>query len=211
MLDVEPIRERHEALIRCSRQHAQAAGLGVVLLGLAGGWWAAVGLLNLPLHVTWPYALVAACSTLLVGGGSMAIARARCLPLIALALRDVWRAAAVVLGALALAVSCCGALLRSTHHEALAPVVITLLVGLHMLPLARIFHLAMYRQTGLWLIALALSVWAFAPPVLGAGSAPVALWPSLLDLGGAGILWATALGSLRRLVIILRAAEASVP
>lgn len=211
MLDVEPIRERHTARICGSRQHAQAAGLGVVLLGLAGGWWAAVGLLNLPLHVTWPYALVAACASLLVGGGSWAAARARCLPLIGLALRDVWRATIIVLGALALAVSCGGALLRSTHHEALVPVVITLLVGLHMLPLARLFHLPLYRQTGLWLIALALCVCAFVPPVLAAGSAVVPMWPSLLDLGGSAILWATALWSLRRLIGILGAAEASEP
>lgn len=37
MLEVEPVREQHLILIRCSRQYGQAAGLGVALLGLAGG------------------------------------------------------------------------------------------------------------------------------------------------------------------------------
>jgi hypothetical protein len=53
MPEVEPVREQHLILIRCSRQYAQAAGPGVASLGLAGGCWLSAGLLRLPKAPAW--------------------------------------------------------------------------------------------------------------------------------------------------------------
>lgn len=207
MLEVEPVREQHLILIRCSRQHGKAAGLGAALLGLAGGCSLAAGLLKLPAPPAWPFVLIAAGTSVLVGGGCWAAARARRLPLIALALRGIWRKVAIVLSLLALAVACAGALLAHAHREALVPVAIALLAGLHALPLARLFYQPLYRQAGLWLTALALSTWAFVPPTLTAGQSMVALWPLVLDLGGGGILWVTAFWSLQQILLLLRAIQ----
>ena len=207
MLEVEPLREQHRILILCSRQYAQATGLGAALLGLAGGCWFAAGLLNLPAPPAWPFVLTAAVTAGLVGGGCWAAARARRLPLIALALRGVWRKVAIAMSALALAIACAGALLAHAHREALVPVAITLLAGLHALPLARLLYQPLYRQAGLWLTALALSTWAFVPPTLPAGQSTVALWPLVLALGGGGILWVTAFWSLQQIVLLLRAIQ----
>ncbi len=199
MFDLENVHERRLALIRCSRQYARAIGLGVAALGLAGGWSATLGLINLPDRLAWLYALVATITLLLVGGGVWGMARAQRLPLIGVALRDIWRALTVVVVSLVLSSALTSALLSRAHAEALTPVVITILVGLHCIPLARLFYLPLYQQTGLWLVALALSTWAFVPSAPTIGAATIALWPIVLGLGGSLILWISAGWSLMRL------------
>ncbi len=82
-------------------------------------------------------------------------------------------------------------LLGRTDHGELVPLVIALIVGVHFLPLAYIFQVRAYYFTGviMSLLALVALVALFFGVTLGGPYA----WATVVGLGSALILWATAL------------------
>jgi len=96
----------------------------------------------------------------------------------------------VVLGELAAIAAAVSILVNSSHPQWI-PAVICALVGLHFVPLARLFRTRMYYGT-----ALALCLVAAATMILGASGAPASLWHSLPGFGAALSLWATGAGLL---------------
>ncbi len=82
MFDVESTYQRQLELIRVSRQHSQAAAIGVCLLAITGGLWAVIGFASLGLDGLPPFALIASITLILAGGGLVSLRRARTLPII---------------------------------------------------------------------------------------------------------------------------------
>ena len=84
-------------------------------------------------------------------------------------------------------------LLIRTGHTALIAPVVAVIVGLHFLPLAALFQAPAYYITGIAMSLLA--VVCIVAVVVGAhpGETPARLWSSVVGLGSAAILWATAL------------------
>lgn len=91
----------------------------------------------------------------------------------------------------AVAIALASRLLNQARHDELIPLVVALIVGIHFLPLAALFHMPMYYLTGMVMIILA-------------GGALIALcfkvtlgnpyaWSVVIGLGNAVILWLTAL------------------
>ncbi len=105
------------------------------------------------------------------------------------------RKAALITALLTVALTLSSLLLLQPHPAGAVTSVDALLEGSALLLLGRVLALPLYEQAGLWLYALGLSTWAFVPQWVGAASV-VALWPIVGSLGGAVILWTTAVGSL---------------
>lgn len=96
----------------------------------------------------------------------------------------------VVLGELAAIAAAVTILVRSGHQQWI-PAVICGLVGVHFVPLARLFRVRLYYGT-----AVALCMVAAATLILGATGAPAPLWHLLPGFGAALALWATGAGLL---------------
>jgi hypothetical protein len=83
--------------------------------------------------------------------------------------------------------------LGNTGHDALIPPVIALIVGLHFLLLAPLFRLPLYNVTGIAMSALALAcIIAVIAGWRPAGDS-LFFWSSVVGLGSAAFLWATAI------------------
>ena len=83
--------------------------------------------------------------------------------------------------------------LGDTGHDALIPPVIALIVGLHFLLLAPLFRLPLYNVTGIAMSALALvCIIAVIAGWRPAGDS-LFFWSSVVGLGSAALLWATAI------------------
>ena len=82
-------------------------------------------------------------------------------------------------------------ILARTGHSQWAPAVICAAVGLHFVPLARLFRVRLYYATG-----AALCLVAATTMILGAAGAPAQLWQLLPGFGAALALWATSAGLL---------------
>lgn len=94
--------------------------------------------------------------------------------------------AAEVVGIL-IVVRACAALGKP---EAIAGV-IALVVGLHFIPLARLFHVKVYYGTAAVLCLVSVVTWVLVPVNVVMGGAPVNLWTVLPALGSAVGLWGT--------------------
>lgn len=91
----------------------------------------------------------------------------------------------VVVGELAAIAVAINVLTRS-GHPLWIPAVICAVVGLHFVPLARLFEVEVYDAT-----AAAMCVVATATMILGAIGAPESVWRLLPGFGAAAALWAT--------------------
>ncbi len=82
-------------------------------------------------------------------------------------------------------------LLGRAQHGELIPLVIALIVGIHFIPLASIFHVPAYSWTGITMSLLAAIALAFIfwDRTLGGPF----VWDVIIGLGSALILWLTAL------------------
>jgi hypothetical protein len=89
-------------------------------------------------------------------------------------------------------------LLSLLHLDLYIPPVIAVIVGLHLLPLARLFHYPLHFLTGAALIAWAIGI------ALGADAADVAF---LTALGVGLILWLSAWVTLARSLVLYRGAR----
>ncbi len=96
---------------------------------------------------------------------------------------------AIVVAAVALGV---------THHPDLIPAVVCAGVGLHFVPLARLFGVPLYHATAAVMCALAVATFALAPGT-------PALWNLLPGVGAAATLYATCAA------LLTRGADRSVP
>ncbi|MDQ1394428.1 MAG: hypothetical protein QOF30_3405 [Acidimicrobiaceae bacterium] len=77
-------------------------------------------------------------------------------------------------------------ILGAAGHREWIPAAICATVGLHFVPLARLFGVALYYAT-----AVALCLAAMSTVILGAAGAPGAIWQLLPGFGAALALWAT--------------------
>ncbi|GAA5199315.1 hypothetical protein GCM10023322_74670 [Rugosimonospora acidiphila] len=87
------------------------------------------------------------------------------------------------------------AILGATGHPNAIPAVITIGVGIHFFPLARLFAVRIY-----WLSGAALCVLGLATLVLAPLTSTPTLWTALPGLGAAVVLYATCVQLLRELV-----------
>jgi len=78
-------------------------------------------------------------------------------------------------------------------HETLIPPAIALIVGLHFLPLARLFHLPIYSATGIAMSLLAVGCLVAVLLGLRLGGLSLFVWSSVVGVGNALILWSTAI------------------
>jgi len=92
----------------------------------------------------------------------------------------------VVAGEAAVILVAVNILLRSDHSEWI-PATVCAVVGLHFVPLARLFRLRLYDAS-----AAGLCLVAATTMVLGTAGAPSAVWQLLPGFGAALALWATA-------------------
>jgi hypothetical protein len=82
-------------------------------------------------------------------------------------------------------------ILARSGHAQWIPAVICALVGLHFIPLARLFSVALYYATA-WALCLVSS----ATMILGTSGAPTSVWQLLPGFGAALVLWSTSAGLL---------------
>jgi hypothetical protein len=146
-----------------------------------GAFWAIGAAFNLPNPAS---ALILVISLLIVVG------------LLAASLR-LWRNSGKWFGLIftseAALIAIASIVLGNTGHDALIPPVIALIVGLHFLLLAQLFRLPLYNVTGIAMSALALAcIIAVIAGWRPAGDS-LFFWSSVVGLGSAAFLWATAI------------------
>ena len=98
---------------------------------------------------------------------------------------------ALIVGSEFVAIALASVLLGQAHDDQLIPLVVALIVGIHFLPLAALFHVPVYYLTGMLMIVLAGCglIALFFNLTLGGPYA----WSVVIGLGNAVILWSTAL------------------
>lgn len=69
--------------------------------------------------------------------------------------------------------------------------VMAIIVGLHFLPLAKLFQVKVHYVTGLFMTSLGFIALLFLPPTLSTGSGECDLWMIVVGFGSAIMLWVT--------------------
>ncbi|GGD79252.1 DUF7010 family protein [Paenibacillus nasutitermitis] len=85
---------------------------------------------------------------------------------------------------------------NATRHPELIPLIITIIVGVHFLPLAHLFQVRLYYFTGALLCLLAIITLLFVPEKVTLGEHQIDAFMSVVGLGSALILWGTSLAIL---------------
>jgi len=99
----------------------------------------------------------------------------------------------IIFAAEGLAIAITIAISNATHHPELIPVIIAIIVGVHFLPLARLFQVRLYYFTGTLLCLLAIITWLFVPAKVTLGENQINAFMSVVGFGSALILWGTGL------------------
>ena len=99
----------------------------------------------------------------------------------------------IIFAAEGLAIAITIAISNATHHPELIPVIIAIIVGVHFLPLARLFQVRLYYFTGTLLCLLAIITWLFVPAKVTLGEHQINAFMSVVGFGSALILWGTGL------------------
>jgi hypothetical protein len=163
---------------------------GVIVGAVMGVTWvgSTLGALDVAVAVPVLVVAVAVCAALMAGARRMR-SGATALPASVPSGVDLGkvrsRFALVVAGESAAIAVAINVLVRSGHPQWI-PAVICAAVGLHFVPLARLFKIRLYDAT-----AVALCGVAVATMLAGAAGAPVVLWRLLPGFGAALALWAT--------------------
>ncbi|MCC5801267.1 hypothetical protein [Rossellomorea vietnamensis] len=89
--------------------------------------------------------------------------------------------------AIGIAIAVCNAV----GHTENIPIVIAIIVGLHFLPLARLFRVRIYYYTGLLLCVVPIVTWLFVPETMSLSGHQLNAYMSVVGLGSALILWVT--------------------
>jgi hypothetical protein len=172
-----------------SRTTAQIRGMaiGAAILTLFGLAWSLAALLNWPAHPTWSIVLALALAAALVAASAKRALHPGGRPAIdpEKAAADgrrsgMWFGIIFTLEGVFIAIA---AILLSAHHLAdWIPAATACIVGLHFLPLARLFRVPLYYATGILSVAAAAATFAIHDPL-----AQVVF----LGLAMAAILWLT--------------------
>jgi hypothetical protein len=91
--------------------------------------------------------------------------------------------------AIGIAIGVCNAV----GHQEYIPLIIAIIVGLHFLPLARLFRVSIYYYTGLLLCVVPVITWLFIPETVTLNGQQLDAYMSVVGLGSALILWVTSL------------------
>jgi hypothetical protein len=164
-----------------------------------GAFWAIGGVFNLPNPVS---ALILVVSLLVVVGLLIASLRlwrksetlpAHSSPEESMYWRNSGKWFGLIFASEAALIAIASIVLGNTGHDALIPPVIALIVGLHFLLLAPLFRLPLYNVTGIAMSSLALA--CIIAVIAGWRPAGESLffWSSVVGLGSAALLWATAI------------------
>lgn len=78
-------------------------------------------------------------------------------------------------------------------HTENIPIVIAIIVGLHFLPLARLFRVSIYYYTGILLCVVPVITWLFIPETATLSGHELNAYMSAVGLGSAFILWVTSI------------------
>ena len=164
--------------------------MGITVCAVMGLTWAGSASGALRAVVAVPLLAVAvACSAALLVGASRLRHAATALPDQASSGPDLTKSrrqfSMVMAGEVAAILVAASVLGRSDNAEWI-PATICLVVGLHFIPLARLFRVPLYYAT-----AVALCLVAATTMVLGAAGAPESLWRLLPGIGVALVLWVT--------------------
>jgi len=188
------------------RQRIKGMGIGCLLLALFGGLWLGLTLAGAPLPVLVPAValptliLVVLAIGVLRDGVRRIATEPPPAPEQRLAGRRVGQTFGLIFGAEGVLIAVVANLLARSHRQAYIPAAVGIIVGLHFLPLARVFHYSLYTKTGLaGIIACLITGWLARAHANAAGIAT----------GGAMalILWITAsivLADARRLLAATR-------
>lgn len=105
--------------------------------------------------------------------------------------RTVGKWYALIVGSEFVAIALASILLGRAHDDQLIPLVVALIVGIHFLPLAALFHVPVYYLTGVCMIVLAGCglIGLFFDLTLGGPY----VWSMVIGLGNTLILWSTTL------------------
>jgi len=172
---------------------------GVIFMAVFGTLWAYTGIMGLE-GLGGPLLLLTAVAIgiALISGGVSLIRAARVLPnqvsnedLRGEKRRMVWFN--VIFAAEGLAIAITIAINNVTRHTELIPVIIAIIVGVHFLPLASLFHVKLYYVTGALLCLLAISTWLFLPEKISLGEHQINTFMAVIGFGSALILWGTSL------------------
>jgi len=183
-----PTEGLHHVALRPEELRGRA--MGIIVCAVMGFTWGGTALASLSAIVALPLLAVGvACSGVLLAGARRMRHAATALPVPASPGPDLSQGRhqfnLVVAGEVAAIFVAVIVLGRSDHGEWI-PTTICLVVGLHLIPLARLFRVPLYYAT-----AAALCLVAATTMVLGAAGAPEALWQLMPGLGVALVLWAT--------------------
>ncbi len=183
-----PMEEPHIAALRPEELRGHA--MGIIVCAVMGFTWGGTALGALSVVVAVPLLAVgAACAAVLLAGARRVRHAAIVSPVPSSPKPDLSQGRhhfnLVVAGEVAAIIVAVGLLGRSDHADWI-PATICLVVGLHLIPLARLFRLPLYYAT-----AAALCLVAATTMVFGAAGAPEALWQLLPGVGVALVLWAT--------------------
>ncbi|MGG4170040.1 hypothetical protein ABEW00_21560 [Rossellomorea vietnamensis] len=91
--------------------------------------------------------------------------------------------------AIGIAIAVCNAV----GHTENIQIVIAIIVGLHFLPLARLFRVKIYYYTGILLCVVPVVTWLFIPETLMVSGHELNTYMSVVGLASALILWVTSL------------------
>jgi hypothetical protein len=170
--------------------YAMFVVVGALVFTLLGAYWAVASLVNWPAAPVWAYALVAIPAAGLVALAVVRLVRSRALPPAvdpAQASHDGKRmgvAFGVIFTVEFALIALSAVLLDNAGRSLLIPVVVAFIVGVHFLPLARVFRLPFYYVTGVLCAACAL-----ASLLIGVEAVRL----HVLGLAVAAVLWASAL------------------
>ncbi len=138
-----------------TRAMARGAAIGAGILTFFGTYWAFAALINWPQAPAWVYGILTLVTVALTGfsvARFIAAAKRWPAPDAAQGARQ-GRAAgkwfALIFGVEVIAIAVAAIGLARANRPLLIPVVIAAIVGLHFLPLARVFHIPLYSITGL--------------------------------------------------------------
>ncbi len=178
-------------MMPASGSRIRGLGTGVVVLAVAGLTWFVPAAFRFSSNVSGDLAAivtgVAVVVVVALGSGGLAMRRAPSTdtspsPHI-ISRRFGW-----VVGAEGAGILLAGCLLGATDHSDLIPAFVCAVVGLHFVPLARMFAVRVYFWTAVALCSVSVATFV----VVGASNAPAWLWQVLPGFGAAACLWATA-------------------
>lgn len=174
----------------------RGAAIGALVFSLFGGFWAVMTLAFMPGHRITSFAIVALICAALAAACMRRLLRLRHAP------RSTDPAAlhrgrqqgmrqgmwfGIVFGIECLAIALVSTWLAGSGRGQMIPIALGIIVGVHFLPLARVFHVPMYYATGGLICLIAIGSLFITSPELRQATA---------GIGTALVLWASAIGML---------------